>query len=284
MDFCRERKVNKYSPTINQALSFLKSMQDKGLSYSAINTARSALSTVVSIPECHTFGTHPFVTRFMKGVYEKLKPQPKYTQIWDVSLVLRYLATLTPNSSLSLKNLTLKLVMLLLLVSSQRGQAIHSLSLQGMTLSGSSCHFQVLEHMKTSKPGTCATVIKVHKYEPDEDICPFLTLKEYLNQTQGLRGDEDKLFISYQKPHKAVSRNTVSRWAKEVLETAGIDTKVYSAHTTRAASTSKAFGKPVPLDVLMKAAGWQSENTFHKFYNKPIIQTEDDSLTMAILS
>jgi hypothetical protein len=71
-------------------------------------------------PDCHMFGTHPFVTRFMKGVYEKLKPQPKYTQICDVSLVLRYLATLTPNSSLSLKNLTLKLVMLLLLVSSQR--------------------------------------------------------------------------------------------------------------------------------------------------------------------
>ena len=70
----------------------------------------------------------------MKGVYEKLKPQPNYTQIWDVSLVLSYLATLTPNSSLSLKNLTLKLVMLLLLVSSQRGQAIHSLSLQGMTM------------------------------------------------------------------------------------------------------------------------------------------------------
>ena len=79
------------------------------------------------------------------------------------------------------------MLLLLLLVSSQRGQPIHSISLQGMTLSGSSCHFQVLEHMKTSKPGTCATVIKVHKYEPDEDICPFLTLKEYLNQTQGLR-------------------------------------------------------------------------------------------------
>ena len=129
MDFCGKGKVDKYSPTINQALLFLKLLQDKGLSYSAINTARSALSTVVSIPGCLTFGTHPLVTRFMKGIYEKLKPQPKYTQIWDVSKVLTYLATLKPNSSLSLKNLTLKLVMLLLSVSSQRGQAIHSPSL-----------------------------------------------------------------------------------------------------------------------------------------------------------
>ena len=153
-----------------------------------------------------------------------------------------------------------------------------------MTLSEDSCQFQVLEHMKTSKPGTCATVIKVHKYEPDADICPLLTLREYLNQTQGLRGNEEKLFISYQKPHKAVSRDTISRWAKAVLEAAGIDTKVYSSHSTRAASTSKAFSKAVPLDVLMKAAGWQSENTFQKFYKKPIVQSKDDSLITAILS
>ena len=173
----------------------LKSLQDMGLSYSAINTARSALSTIISVPDCHTFGSHPLVTRFMKGVYEKLKPQPKYTQIWDVSLVLKYLATLKLNSLLSLKNLTLKLVMLLSLVSSQRGQTIHSLSQHCMKLSESSCQFQILEHKKTSKPETCATVIKVHKHEPDADICPFLTLKKYLKQTQRLRGNANILVI-----------------------------------------------------------------------------------------
>ncbi len=155
----------------------MKYLKDQGLSYSALNTARSALSTVISISGCQTFGTHPLVTRFMKGVYEELKPQPKYTQIWDVSTVLRHLATLKPNSSLSLKNLTRKLVMLLLLVSGQRGQTIHSLSLQGMTLSETSCQFQVLEHIKTSKPGGNPTVVSFQKYEQDEDICPLLTLK-----------------------------------------------------------------------------------------------------------
>ena len=51
---------------------------------------------------------------------------------------------------------------------------------------------------------------------------------EYLKRTQGSRGDEDKLFISFQKPHKAVSRDTISRWVKQVLEAAGIDTKVFN--------------------------------------------------------
>ncbi len=168
LEFCREGKIDKYSPTLNQALSYMKYLKDQGLSYSALNTARSALSTVISISGCQTFGTHPLVTRFMKGVYEELKPQPKYTQIWDVSTVLRHLATLKPNSSLLLKNLT---------------QTIHSLSLQGMTLSETSCQFQVLEHIKTSKPGGN---LSFQKYEQDEDICPLLTLKEYLRLTEGL--------------------------------------------------------------------------------------------------
>ena len=64
--FCREGKVINYTPTINQELIFLKSLQDDGLSYSALNTARSALSTSICIPGCPTFGTHPLVTRFMK--------------------------------------------------------------------------------------------------------------------------------------------------------------------------------------------------------------------------
>ena len=208
MDFCREREINKYTPTLNQALSFLMTLYNQGLSYSTINTARSAMSTIISIPNCQTFGTHHLVKRFMKGIFEKRKPQPKYTQIWDVSIVLKYLATLKPNSSLSLKSLALKLVMLMLLVSGQRGQAIHSLSLKGMTLSEASCQFQILEHMKTSKPGTCPMVINIHKYDPDEDVCPLLTLKEYLEQTKDLRGNVDQLFISYQKPHKAVSRDS----------------------------------------------------------------------------
>ena len=71
--------------------------------------------------------------------------------------------------------------------------------------------------------------------------------------------------------------------AKLVLDTAGIETNVYTPHSTRAASTSKAFSKAVPLDVLMKAGGWNSENTFNKFYNKPV-QTDNPNMTMAILS
>ena len=56
---------------------------------------------------------------------------------------------------------------------------------------------------------------------------------------------------------------------------AGIDTSVYKAHSTthRAAATSAAKGKQVPIDTILSAAGWSSESTFARSYDKPIQDT-----------
>ena len=172
MDFCRQRKTNYYSPEISDALDFLMSLYSKGLSYSTINTARSALSTILNIQGCTTFGSHPLVIRFLKGIFEKRKPQPKYDTIWDASKVLNFLGTLWPVQELTLKDLTLKLLMLLLLVTGQRGQSIHLLNPEGMNLTESSCRFQLLEHIKTSKPGQSSNIIEITEFKPDPKICP----------------------------------------------------------------------------------------------------------------
>lgn len=73
-------------------------------------------------------GSHPSVIRFMKVIYELNKPQSKYTLIWDVSKVLDYLKTLTPAEKLSLKELLLKILMLILLATGQQEQLISLLS------------------------------------------------------------------------------------------------------------------------------------------------------------
>ena len=146
------------------------------------------------------FGSHQVVTRFMKAVFETKNPVPKCTTTWDVSTVLKYLATLHPNSAISLKSLSLKLVMLLLLLSGQRGQTIYLLSLDGLNITEDT---MLLEHIKTSKPGGMATILTFKKYTENQSICPLLTLKEYLVRTKPLRKEEKKLFISFQKPHKA---------------------------------------------------------------------------------
>ena len=53
-----------------------------------------------------------------------------------------------------------------------------------------------------------------------------------------MRHDHHKLPVSYQKPHRPVSKDTVGRWLKMELKLAGKDTSTFSAHSTRTASTS----------------------------------------------
>ena len=140
----------------------------------------------------------------MKGVFEKRTPHPRYNKIWHVSLVLSYLTTLDPVEKLTLKDLTLKLLVLLLLITGQRGQSIHLLNITTMHLSDTSCVFNLTSHTKTSNP-------PIQDFQQDCRICPIKTLKEYLKRTHTIRGNEHQLFISLVKPHKSVSRDTISR-------------------------------------------------------------------------
>ena len=57
---------------------------------------------------------------------------------------------------------------------------------------------------------------------------------------------------------------------KSVLQKAGINVDIFGAHSVRAASTSAAKVKGLPLDMIMSAAGWSNESTFEKFYCKAI--------------
>ena len=74
-------------------------------------------------------------------------------------------------------------------------------------------------------------------------------------------GRESKLLIGYQKPYKHVSKDTLARWLRDVLNKADVDMQQFGAHSTRTASTSAAITCGVPVDVL-RAAGWRSGSTF----------------------
>ena len=51
--------------------------------------------------------------------------------------------------------------------------------------------------------------------------------------------DKTQLLLSYVKPHNPMSVDTVSFWLKEFLKLFGIDTTVFSGHSTRAAAASE---------------------------------------------
>ena len=148
-----------------------------------------------------SIGNHPLVVRFLKGVFNLRPPVPRYKEVWDVSIVLRFLKTLSPVSSLSLKNLNLKLVMLLSLVTAQRGQTLHLLDVNLMSTYDSSI----------------------------------------------------------------------------VIQLSGINLDVYKAHSTRAASVSAAHRAQVPVQEILRKAGWSSAQTFAIYYDKNLDTSESSA-------
>ena len=128
---------------MTDVVEFLTELFQSGIGYSCLNTARSALSSVIVFADNTPAGSHPLVARFMKGVFERRPSLPKYTSTWDVNVVLTYLRTFKDAQSLSLKELSWKVTTLLMLLSGQRIQTIHMLDIRYMTLSESSCSFSI---------------------------------------------------------------------------------------------------------------------------------------------
>ena len=125
-----------------------------------------------------------------------------------------------------------------------------------------------------SRPGKNLGRVRLTAFE-DKNMCVVSCIKEYICRTKPLRASNAQLLLSYCKPFKHVSSETISLWLKKVLESAGIDTTVYGAHVARSASTSAAKTANVPVEVIMNAAGWTNAGKFRKFYNK-LVETPNN--------
>ena len=81
------------------------------------------------------------------------------------------------------------------------------------------------------------------------------------------------VFVTSRKPFRKAKPGTIGHWIKDVLRMAGVDTEVFSAHSTRSASTSWAASKGVPINDILQAANWSSQTTFEQYYFHPTTPT-----------
>ena len=201
----------------------------------------------------------------MKGAFLERPALPRYTTTWSVDTVLQYLKS---SSDTTLLQLSCKLCMLFLLLSAQRCQTLHLVSLSDVKITNDEVFIAPQHILKQTKPGKHLDMIRLKAYPKDKNLCIVSIITEYLRRTKILRNSE-KLLISTIKPLNPVSRSTVSRWIKLVMKKAGIDS-AFKPHRTRAAATSKAMLHGIPLETFIKTAGWSNSSVFAKYYNKPI--------------
>ena len=113
--------------------------------------------------------------------------------------------SLDPSEHLSLKNLSLKLIVLMALTSANRSSDLHALDLKfhHYTLEGVIFVLPTLTKTRRSGPPNEYFYCKFK----EENLCLVHTLQIYEQHTESLRiknSNKNRLFISLQNPHKPV--------------------------------------------------------------------------------
>ena len=178
--------------------------------------------------------------------------------------VLRYLQSMGPNESLSLRLLTKKLATLLALVLAHCCSDLGRLSLEGRKYSLEGAVLKCTGLAKQARPGKQGSLRPV-AYSEDPLLCPVSCLKQYEKATSAFRGKEGQLFLGMVSPHRPV---TTSRWLKQAIVASGISSE-FTAHSTRGAACTAAAMNGVTIREVMARAGWSSQDTFSKHYYRP---------------
>ena len=278
--WCRERQINPFQASVENVANFLSYLYTEGYEYSTINNYRSAISAIHPEIDGEKVGQKHTVKQVMAGIFNKRPPLPRYTNTWDVDVVLNHIQNMPSNKDLCLKNLSIKTATLIALTSAARASEICALDTKCMQITDSEISFTVTDLTKTRKVKDTCGKVTFPSFE-DSQLDVRSCIIDYLKTTEPIR-TVSKLLISYVKPHNAIKPCSMARWLKTMLGTAGIDTNVFKAHSTRGACTSKANKFGLSVDQIMKKASWKSATTFQRFYNKPT--QGEDLFTQTVLA
>ena len=262
--------------TVHDILNYLSELFDKGSSFSHIKAVKAAIGQEVILEPFSKIGDHPLIKKFMTGLFNLRPPQQKTSFVWDVKVLFDYFKNLPTNAQLLDRDLTHKLVMLLLILGGQRVNTILNFHVNYMVVNDIGVTFAPHRVLKHSKKNTKLDTFQYRNYVHDEKLCVVNCLRTYLDRRKNKVSDGiTSLLITYKKPYRAATSDTIRRWVKTTLNLAGIYD--FSAHSCRSASTSKAKALNIDMDVILRKACWKSEETFRIYYEKDICRdsTED---------
>ena len=222
-------------------LTFIHCMYINGCLYSGICAARSALPRIVIIKGYTKLLEHSFISSSLKCMYNRHPSVPKYTSIWDISLVLDCYNSIETNDKLQFKNLVKKIVMYFMFLGAHRKQALITIAVDNIVIEQIKIVFipnKTLKHTNTHRP------LEPLIYQGDplyEKLFIVNAVQTYLRMRENLvDANTEEVIIIYGKPYKLALSDTTSRWIKDKLGIASINTSVYKQHSCRSAKRSNA--------------------------------------------
>ena len=265
--FTDKNGIHPLTPTAIHCLQFLTEYFATGVGHSSMNTTRSCLSCFISI-DGTPLGAIPIIARFIKGTSRLKPPGGKVTHVWDPIPVLHHLQSWGPIPQLTLEQLTRRTMLLFLLATGQRLQALHLMKRADIQWEENFLKIQYTEKLKTNDPIDSPLRLSFDRHD-EQSLCVYSHIKAYL-----ANGDTTPaapyVFSTVKLPTVRASSATISRQVKAALKVAGVGEN-FTAYTARHASTSAAARVNVPLNTILHSASWTRENTFTRFYNRPLL-------------
>ena len=148
-----------------------------------------------------------------------------------MDILFRYLEQQGDNCLLSQNNFNTELTVLLLLLGAHRLSTIKLFSINNMFLNDLSMTFIPTDVLKHSRKGKPLDKFGEREYE-DKTSCVIACLNEYISRANKHEGlTTDHIIITFRKPFKEASTDTVRRWIKDIFIVNNIVN--FSSHSCR---------------------------------------------------
>jgi len=100
---------------------------------------------------------------------------------------------------------------------------------------------------------------------PNSKLDPVAAIKDYITRTEPYRTDEG-VFLSLNKPYKAISAASVSKILEKAISMAGLAGQGFSAKSFRPTGATRAIDGGIDPEVVQKMGRWKCTEVFREHY------------------
>ncbi|KMQ91451.1 tyrosine recombinase [Lasius niger] len=168
-----------FDVSIPKVLKFLTIRYKEGANYGTLNSSGSALAIIAT----EDIRANDLVKKFFKGSLKTKPNKPRYESTWDVDPVLRKLQEWFPLESLSLKQLSQKLALLLALGTAHRLQTLALIKISNITSSDKGLEIRIPDRVKSLGISSKRPILKLPFFKEKPGLCIAKTLRYYLEVT-----------------------------------------------------------------------------------------------------
>ena len=291
--WCEYHSVDPICCPITSICDFFVDMLTRGLAFNTIAGYRTAISEMHDHVNGVPIGSHPDISQALRAIHTTNPPPVPLDEPIDILPSLDYIRELGSNSSMTIRDLSIKTAFLLALVTACRPSDLRRIDLSTLRKTSTSMKFACVlpkeykiaraHSLSTSKPAS--KQIYVGRYADEEDLCPYNSLSTLLSRTEEWRSSEAQqraVFLITRSPHTPAASDTIAGWIKSVVRLSSPES---SAKDMRVLSAFFLQESGADLSSILALGNWSSNSVYQKFYQRGIkIMLERNQTSSVILA